>query len=231
MNDANEKKVVKTWSRSSTIFPEMVGHTIAVHDGRKHVPVYITEDMVTGLGIPIGDLPSPPPCGWSQGFITTPRTVGLTPIWRLRPALPKDTISCSRFPTCPMVALHLIGRYLISPLGSPNIALLVYADGEKRYIIAPVGLQKGDTVMSGENADIKTGNTLPMEKIPVGTVIHNIEMHPGKGGQIARSAVLFLLIYSFRILLVHTLDNELIALVLLSGTAESTCLYISLKIW
>lgn len=46
MNDANEKKVVKTWSRSSTIFPEMVGHTIAVHDGRKHVPVYITEDMV-----------------------------------------------------------------------------------------------------------------------------------------------------------------------------------------
>ncbi len=74
------------------------------------------------------------------------------------------------------------------PNRSANIALLVYADGEKRYIIAPVGLQKGDTVMSGENADIKTGNTLPMEKIPVGTVIHNIEMHPGKGGQIARSA-------------------------------------------
>ena len=52
MNDANEKKVVKTWSRSSTIFPEMVGHTIAVHDGRKHVPVYITEDMV---GLKLGE--------------------------------------------------------------------------------------------------------------------------------------------------------------------------------
>ncbi|MCI8421435.1 MAG: 50S ribosomal protein L2, partial [Clostridia bacterium] len=74
------------------------------------------------------------------------------------------------------------------PNRSANIALLNYADGEKRYIVAPLGLQKGDTVMSGENADIKTGNTLPLEKIPVGTVIHNIEMHPGKGGQIARSA-------------------------------------------
>ena len=74
------------------------------------------------------------------------------------------------------------------PNRSANIALLNYADGEKRYIIAPLGLQKGDTVMSGENADIKTGNTLPLEKRPVGTVIHNIEMHPGKGGQIARSA-------------------------------------------
>ena len=74
------------------------------------------------------------------------------------------------------------------PNRSANIALLNYADGEKKYIIAPLGLQKGDTVMSGENADIKTGNTLPLEKIPVGTVIHNIEMHPGKGGQIARSA-------------------------------------------
>ena len=74
------------------------------------------------------------------------------------------------------------------PNRSANIALLKYADGEKRYIIAPLGLQKGDVIMSGENADIKTGNTLPLEKIPVGTVIHNIEMHPGKGGQIARSA-------------------------------------------
>ena len=74
------------------------------------------------------------------------------------------------------------------PNRSANIALLNYADGEKRYIIAPLGLQNGDTVMSGEPADIKTGTTLPLEKIPVGTVIHNIEMHPGKGGQIARSA-------------------------------------------
>ena len=74
------------------------------------------------------------------------------------------------------------------PNRSANIDRLNYADGEKKYIIAPLGLQKGDTVISGDNADIKTGNTLPLEKIPVGTVIHNIEMHPGKGGQIARSA-------------------------------------------
>ncbi len=74
------------------------------------------------------------------------------------------------------------------PNRSAYIALLNYADGEKRYIIAPVGLQKGDVVMSGENADIKVGNALPLEKIPVGAVIHNIEMHPGKGGQIARAA-------------------------------------------
>ena len=74
------------------------------------------------------------------------------------------------------------------PNRSAYIALLNYADGEKRYILAPVGLQKGDKVMSGENADIKVGNALPLEKIPVGAVIHNIEMHPGKGGQIARAA-------------------------------------------
>ena len=74
------------------------------------------------------------------------------------------------------------------PNRSANIALLHYADGEKRYILAPVGLNKGDVVVSGENADIKTGNSLPLEKIPVGTMIHNIEMHPGKGGQIARAA-------------------------------------------
>lgn len=74
------------------------------------------------------------------------------------------------------------------PNRSANIALLHYADGEKRYILAPVGLNKGDVVVSGEEADIKTGNSLPLEKIPVGTMIHNIEMHPGKGGQIARAA-------------------------------------------
>ena len=74
------------------------------------------------------------------------------------------------------------------PNRSANIALLHYADGEKRYILAPVGLNKGDVVVSGEDADIKTGNSLPLEKIPVGTMIHNIEMHPGKGGQIARAA-------------------------------------------
>ena len=74
------------------------------------------------------------------------------------------------------------------PNRTANIALLHYADGEKRYILAPVGLNKGDIVESGENADIKAGNNLPISVIPVGTMIHNIEMTPGKGGQIARSA-------------------------------------------
>ena len=74
------------------------------------------------------------------------------------------------------------------PNRSANIALLVYADGEKRYILAPVGLNVGDTVMSGPTADIKVGNALALSDIPVGTVVHNIEMKPGRGGQIARSA-------------------------------------------
>lgn len=74
------------------------------------------------------------------------------------------------------------------PNRTANIALLHYADGEKRYILAPVGLNKGDIVESGENADIKAGNNLPISAIPVGTMIHNIEMTPGRGGQIARSA-------------------------------------------
>ena len=68
------------------------------------------------------------------------------------------------------------------------IALLNYADGEKRYILAPVGLKAGDIVMSGESADIKPGNALPIKNIPVGTLIHNIEIKPGKGGQLVRSA-------------------------------------------
>jgi large subunit ribosomal protein L2 len=74
------------------------------------------------------------------------------------------------------------------PNRSANIALLHYADGEKRYILAPLGLAKGDTVISGETADIKAGNALPLEFIPVGTQVHNIELQPGRGGQIARSA-------------------------------------------
>ena len=74
------------------------------------------------------------------------------------------------------------------PNRSANIALLNYADGEKRYILCPLGLNKGDTVVSGENADIKVGNNLPLEKIPVGTEVHNVELHTGKGGQMARSA-------------------------------------------
>ncbi|MTV49478.1 50S ribosomal protein L2 [Heliobacillus mobilis] len=74
------------------------------------------------------------------------------------------------------------------PNRSGRIALLHYADGEKRYIIAPNGLKVGDTIVSGPDADIKTGNCLPLKNIPVGTLVHNIEMRPGKGGQICRSA-------------------------------------------
>ncbi|KXG74780.1 50S ribosomal protein L2 [Thermotalea metallivorans] len=74
------------------------------------------------------------------------------------------------------------------PNRTANIALLTYADGEKRYIIAPNKLSVGDVVVSGENADIKVGNALPLKNIPVGTVIHNIELKPGKGGQLARAA-------------------------------------------
>ena len=73
------------------------------------------------------------------------------------------------------------------PNRTANIALLVYADGEKRYILAPLGLNVGDTVVSGKDADIKVGNCLPLENIPVGTMVHNIELQPGRGGQIARA--------------------------------------------
>ena len=74
------------------------------------------------------------------------------------------------------------------PTRSARIALLFYADGEKRYIIAPDGLQVGQTVLSGENAAPEVGNALPLAKIPLGTIVHNIELKPGKGGAIARSA-------------------------------------------
>jgi large subunit ribosomal protein L2 len=74
------------------------------------------------------------------------------------------------------------------PNRSARIALLVYSDGEKRYIIAPLGLQVGDRVMSGGDAEIDVGNALPLERIPTGTMVHNVELTPGKGGQIARSA-------------------------------------------
>jgi len=74
------------------------------------------------------------------------------------------------------------------PNRSAYIALVVYADGEKRYIIAPVGLKVGDVVVSGSDADIKVGNTLPIANIPVGTIIHNIELQVGKGAQLVRSA-------------------------------------------
>ena len=74
------------------------------------------------------------------------------------------------------------------PNRSANIALINYLDGEKRYIIAPKGLKVGDKIVAGSNVDIKTGNALPIMNIPVGTVIHNIELRPGKGGSLARSA-------------------------------------------
>ena len=74
------------------------------------------------------------------------------------------------------------------PNRSANIALVVYVDGEKRYIIAPKGITVGTVIYSGVDADIKVGNSLPLEKIPVGTMIHNIELHPGAGAQLVRSA-------------------------------------------
>jgi len=74
------------------------------------------------------------------------------------------------------------------PNRSANIALINYEDGEKRYIIAPLGLKVGDKVESGENADIKIGNALPLNNIPVGTMVHNVELNPGAGAKLARSA-------------------------------------------
>ena len=74
------------------------------------------------------------------------------------------------------------------PNRSARIALLVYADGEKRYIVAPLGLQVGDAVMSGRDAEVRVGNALPLECIPLGTLVHNIELYAGRGGQLARSA-------------------------------------------
>lgn len=74
------------------------------------------------------------------------------------------------------------------PNRSSFIALLEYEDGEKRYILQPVGLKVGDIVISGETTDIKSGNALPLKNIPVGTIVHNIELYPGRGGQLARAA-------------------------------------------
>ena len=79
-------------------------------------------------------------------------------------------------------------RLEYDPNRSANIALIQYEDGEKRYILAPVGMKAGHKIMTGPDADILPGNALPIEKIPVGTVIHNIELHPGNGAQLVRSA-------------------------------------------
>ena len=82
----------------------------------------------------------------------------------------------------------VVERIEYDPNRSSHIALVLYKDGERRYIIAPKGLKEGDAISSGNNAPIKTGNTLPLNNIPVGTIVHCIEMKPGKGAQIARSA-------------------------------------------
>ncbi|MUM76183.1 50S ribosomal protein L2 [Pseudodesulfovibrio sp. F-1] len=74
------------------------------------------------------------------------------------------------------------------PNRSARIALLHYADGEKRYILAPVGLNQGDSILSGEGADIKPGNAMQLQLVPTGTIVHNIELHPGRGGQFCRAA-------------------------------------------
>jgi large subunit ribosomal protein L2 len=74
------------------------------------------------------------------------------------------------------------------PNRSANIALLYYADGEKRYILSPVGLRPGDTVVAGEKVDVRPGNAMPIAKIPLGTLVHNVELKPGKGGQMVRAA-------------------------------------------
>ncbi|MFQ3229176.1 50S ribosomal protein L2 [Reinekea sp.] len=81
-----------------------------------------------------------------------------------------------------------VERLEYDPNRSAHIALVCYADGERRYILAPGGLKAGDQVISGDHAPIKVGNTMPLRSMPVGSVVHNIEMKPGKGGQIARSA-------------------------------------------
>ncbi len=82
----------------------------------------------------------------------------------------------------------VIERVEYDPNRSAHIALVKYLDGERRYILAPKGLKAGDRVQAGEDAPIKTGNALPLRNIPLGSTVHNVEMKPGKGGQLARSA-------------------------------------------
>lgn len=84
--------------------------------------------------------------------------------------------------------LGVVAKIEYDPNRTANIALINYVDGEKRYIIAPSGLKEGSKIISGAKADIKIGNCLPLINIPVGTIVHNVEMRPGKGAQIARSA-------------------------------------------
>ncbi len=86
---------------------------------------------------------------------------------------------------------HMVGRVMAieyDPNRTVDIALISYSDGEKRYILAPEGLQAGMSINTSNNAEIKTGNAMPLSGIPIGTVVHNVELTPGKGGQLARSA-------------------------------------------
>ena len=87
-----------------------------------------------------------------------------------------------------MVSLQRFERLEYDPNRTANIALVLYADGERRYILAAKGMQAGDKIQSGVDAEIKTGNAMPLRNIPVGSVVHAVEMKPGKGAQIARSA-------------------------------------------
>ncbi|WMY95853.1 MAG: 50S ribosomal protein L2 [Arsenophonus sp.] len=86
----------------------------------------------------------------------------------------------------------IVERIEYDPNRSANIALLLYKDGERRYILAPKNLKIGDVIQSGTNAAIKIGNSLPMRNIPIGSIVHNVELKPGKGGQLARSAGAYL---------------------------------------
>lgn len=84
--------------------------------------------------------------------------------------------------------LAIVEKIEYDPNRSSNIALILYKNGLRNYILAPKGIKIGDSVISGKNAEIKIGNSIPLENIPIGTIVHNVEMRPGKGGQIARSA-------------------------------------------
>ena len=106
----------------------------------------------------------------------------------------------------------VVERLEYDPNRSANIALVLYKDGERRYILAPKGLKAGDQIQSGVDAAIKPGNTLPMRNIPVGSTVHNVEMKPGKGGQLARSAGTYVQIVAR--------DGAYVTLRLRSGNAE-----------
>lgn len=111
----------------------------------------------------------------------------------------------------------VVERLEYDPNRSANIALVLYKDGERRYILAPKGLKAGDQIQSGVDAAIKAGNTLPMRNIPVGSTVHNVEMKPGKGGQLAVSLVL-----TFRSLLVTVLMSPCVCVLVKCVKSKQT---------